>query len=79
MMRTEQTALNIGRIKSFDEVMQEVGMPCENSEELQLAKLKEMLATYEDLCGIILPSRAAELYLLNWENGEKLTSHNRSR
>ncbi len=77
-MRNEQTSLEIGRLKSFDELMDEVLSQKEISpisdEEIEYLKLKELLTTYEDLYGIILPTRSIlELqdYSLLSETGKK--------
>ncbi len=53
-MRNEQTSLNIGRIKTFDELMDEVlsqqDCPATTDEE-EYAKLEKMFAMYKVLYG----------------------------
>ena len=55
-MRNEQTSLNIGRLKSFDELMDEVlskkGTSPISQEEEEYLRLKEIIATYEDIYNI---------------------------
>ena len=50
-MKNEQTSLNIGRIKSFDELMNEVlsqkRISPTSDEEIEYLKLIELLTIYE--------------------------------
>ncbi len=77
-MRTEQTTLNIGRIKTFKEVMQEMGLTSEKKEEPVLTNWEELKAVYEDLYRVIL-KQSQDFDLLNSDDAFKLNEHHRSR